>query len=264
MNLSIVAQSGWGKSHTAQEKAEMNLPRADFGVVLDRDDEYRGLVLGGFARWAVAGPDELSMTVEDWVRVIRRNKKIVLASYHLDGEQWRSVVAKVGMATRRLYEQIQQKVKLFLLIDEAHEVAPQDKGFPDPIAKIATMGRGEGVSTIWVTQRPAQVDKEVLGQCTAQYAGGFAEKNDLDAISISTYPVEVHDWRVERVPGLPGEICTSEGEPLSLRKFVDEQGEVVGSEWIYSDDTGELWRETRDGSRMTTTHYGNSGWRLAV
>lgn len=267
VNLGIFGQSGWGKSHTAQEKAELNLPDVDYAVIFDYKDEYRGLVTAGLTRWGIAGPRERTMSVTDWRRYFERNKKVTLARYMLDDDEWQHVVARVGLAFRRIYEESRVPAKILILIDEAHAVAPQETGFPDAVGKIAVLGRGEGVSTIWVSQRPAMVDKNIVSQCTAMYAGGFTEENDRDALGVE-YPTVLHNPKAQ--PGMlerysiPDELRTADGSVAPVRKFTNAQDNVVASEWIYSDERGELWREKRTGDRMQTTHYGHDGWRLKV
>ena len=263
MNLGIVAQSGWGKSHTTQEKIEKNLPNVDLGIIFDHDDEYRGLVKAGFANWSIAGPKEIAHSVDYWVNFILSNKKVVMARYMLSDNEWRHIIGMIGKAFRRIYEQSTKLLKVMIVIDEAHTVAPQDSSYPDSITDIATAGRGEGVSTIWITQRIAKLCKDIVSQFNAIYAGGFTNKNDLDALPIE-YPQIVHNpLYLDEIKSLPSELHSNEG-PFSLRKLTDNEERVIGQEFIFSDETGKRWRELRKGNNMKSTHYGSQGWRLDV
>lgn len=263
MNLIIAAASGWGKSHTAQEKLEKNLPDVDFAAIFDHDDEYRGIVKAGLAKWYIAGPNEVDIPVDEWVRIFLTNKKLVIARYLIDSDEWRTIIAKIYLAFNRIYQYAGGKFKFLFAIDEAHDAAPQETAFPEEIGKIAVAGRGEMMSTIWITQRLAMLDKDIVGQCNARYLGGFQEKNDLDALPVG-YPKEVHNTEVEVVPNLPDELKTPDGEPIPLRKWADESGKPIGSEWIYSNDLGERRRDDRRQTNMSTTHYGFAGYRLDI
>lgn len=73
-------------------------------------------------------------------------------------------------------------------------------------------------------------------------------------------PTSTSTTTATRVPGLPSELH-ADGESNSVRKFT-EDGKTVGSEWIYSDDTGTRERrDTRD-LQMTAPHYGAQGMDL--
>lgn len=261
MNLLIAAQSGWGKSHTAQEKLERNIPDVDIVAVLDYDDEYRGLVKSGLCRWHPAGPEEAGKGDEFWFKQLVQNKKLVIPSYQLKRGQWRRVVANVGKAMRRIYQQTQSKYKMLICIDEAHTVAPQRASYPDAIDDIATAGRGEMMSGIWITQRMAKLNNTINTQCHAVYAGGFTDDSDYEKLSVS-YPNEVHNPKARNVPPLPEELQV-DGQNVPLRKW-EEGGSIVGSEWIYSDDHGRVRRDDRRNVDMQTTHYGNQGYRLEI
>lgn len=57
----------------------------------------------------------------------------------------------------------------------------------------------------------------------------------------------------------PDGLATDDGEAVSVRKWTDGTGHPVGSEWIYSDDSGT--QERRDTRRlsMESQHVGAEG-----
>lgn len=264
MNLLIAAQSGYGKSYLAQAKTEGNLPDADYFVCLDYDDEYRGLVeYFDDVKWHPLGPKELAVGPNEWADRLEEQPKLVMPRYMVDGDEWRHIAAQIGMACRLIYERTEGSETVLLLIDEAHAVAPQEQGYPEAIDKIAVAGRGEMMSCIWVTQRLAMLSKNVTGQCTARYLGGFMDQNDLNSLTVE-YPEHLHNPTVKHVPSCPEQLRTPDGEPLPVRKWTDDEGNVVGSEWIYSDDSGEWRRESTRDMDMKTTHYGKQGYKLKL
>jgi hypothetical protein len=146
--------------------------------------------------------------------------------------------------------------------DEAHVVAPQRGSYPDAIKKAAKVGRGEGLSTLWITQELQDIDNRIIGMWTDTILGGFKTESALDKLPIE-YPQEVHNLNIppSRCPTLPDELRV-DGESIPLRLFEDDHGSTIGSEWVYSRDGGEIERvDTRDVD-MQSTHYGSEGHSL--
>jgi hypothetical protein len=251
-------KSGWGKSWTCQWWTEDNAPDYEYLLVLDYKDEYRGLVKAGLANWGIAGPDEVGVGADAWREALERNKRLVLTRHRLRTEQWREVCAETIRAARSL------EGSVLIVIDEAHFVAPQSGKFPDVIEGLATTGRGERVSSLWVSQRLAKVDEDIISQMMVYLLGGFTSDADQDKIAgVVEYPVAVHNPQVSQVSRLPEELHADDG-PVPVRKFTDRSGSTVGSEWVYSTDKGEFRRiDTRDLS-MDSTHYGPEGESLST
>ncbi len=251
------AKSGWGKSRETQVWAEQNMAGDTFDgvVVLDFKDEFRGLVKAGFASFWGAGDDEAGWSAGHWRPVIERNPNLVIAKHdQMDAETWREQVCQPVVAACR------QLGDLLIVIDEAHYVVPQDGAIPDSISGLGTTGRGEGVSSILVTQRMQMIDEDFVSQLTAWMLGGFGSDNDRGKLGgiVDGYPVEVHNPTADRVPNLPEQLCV-DGEALPVRKYKNDAGQTIGSEWIYSNEAGELDRYDTRYSTMQSTHYGQSG-----
>lgn len=72
------------------------------------------------------------------------------------------------------------------IIEEAHNFAPEGGGRNNPAArviqKIATEGRKFNLGLMVITQRPAQVSKGVLSQCSTQAIFRLINQNDLNQI----------------------------------------------------------------------------------
>jgi DNA helicase HerA-like ATPase len=246
----VAAKTGWGKSWYAQAITEANAPEYPLLAVLDFKDEYRGLVEAGYAEWFIVGPDEAEWSTSRWTEFFALNPKVVLARYQLDADTWRETAGRIVAAARRLGK---QEGGAFIVIEEAHHVAPEKGGYPEAIKGLATTGRGEGASSLWSTQRLALLDETPNAQADEWLFGGFTNSNDLDKIGrVVDYPQEAHNPRNGRVPMLPEELLV-DGDPRSVRSF------DVGAEFLYSDDRGNLDRRDTREVTMRATHYGPEG-----
>ena len=253
------AKSGWGKSRETQVWAEQNMAGDTFDrvVILDYKDEFRGLVKAGFARYWGAGDVEAAWGTAEWRQVLTTegNENLVIAKHNqMDAETWREAVCEPVVAACR------QLGDTLIIIDEAHFVVPQSGTIPDSISGLGTTGRGEGVSSILVTQRMQMVDEDFVSQLTAWMLGGFGSDNDRTKLAgiVDGYPVEVHNPTAGRIPNLPAELRV-DGDALPVRKFQNDEGQTIGSEWIYSNESGELKRYDTRYSTMESTHHGQSG-----
>jgi hypothetical protein len=269
MHLLESAASGWGKSYLAHALIERNIKNRKYDrvVVLDYSDEYRGLCSkkhgpGLASHWFVGEREHAYFGVAEWTQMIEANEALVLARHGLNNAEWQEVATDVILACR------QSAHDVLIAIDEGHKVAPERKSFPDEIEDLATAGRVEGgaaTSSMWMTQRPAQMSKTIIGNCTARFLGGYESSNDLDAIKgVLEYPKEAHTSGGKRVPNLPESLYTEEGEPLSVRKWIDDDERVVDSEWIYSDDVGKVARRRSSWYSPECEHVGAEGKRIDV
>ncbi|WBE14027.1 packaging ATPase [Saline Natrinema sp. J7-1 virus 1] len=267
--VGFAATSGWGKGYNAQAWMEANLPDVDFAAVLDYKDEYRGLVKGtepsrpetDLCSWFIAGPDEVEKPVAFWRTLIEQAERVIIPRYRIDGDEWRQVCGNVAAAMRQLFED-HPKSSSLLAIDEAHAVAPQRGSYPEAIKKAAKVGRGEGLSTLWITQELQDIDNRIIGMWTDTILGGFRTEAALDALSIE-YPAAIHNTNLKpsQCPSLPSELQVN-GEDLPLRKFTDDAGDITGSEWVYALEGGEIERVNTANVTMHSHHYGNQGESL--
>jgi|GEM_PF-570049 len=263
LNLLLAAQSGWGKSFKAQHVIEKNLPEYDHVVVLDYKDEYRGLVKAGLASWWIGGPREAGWSSSTWHDFIASQRKLVVARHdQMQKGTWQSLCGSVIAGARRLGD-------VLIVVDEAHFVAPQSGKVPAPIEGLATTGRGEGASSMWVTQRPAKAEETVVSQCQARLLGGFESDADLSKVGgVIEYPEDLHNPQIRgEIHGVPDVLRPAGREtPVSVQKHENEQGDTIGSEWVYSDNTGERERRNTEGvaAEMESTHYGRQGKGIKV
>jgi len=237
----VLAQSGWGKSWLAQQDTETNLRNVDYAVILDYKDEFRGLSKEGLTRWAAIGHNEATLSESAVREFIRENERLVLARA-VEPEPWREFAGKVSTAVQAT------DGTALVVIDEAHFVAPQRQSYPDAVRELATTGRGNGVSSTWVSQRPQELDETPISQADARYLGGFTSDRDLGKLAgVVPYNVAVHNPQESTITG-------QFDRPVSREKADD--GTLVGSEWIYSTADGKVKRINTANLSMESTHYG--------
>ncbi|UWG46582.1 HerA helicase [Halanaeroarchaeum sp. HSR-CO] len=253
MRQLIAAQSGWGKSYVGQATVENNLEDVEYTAILDYKDEFKGLVKSGLASYVAVGDREAALSPQAWAQVFQRNRTVVLARA-VDQDTWRQVVARVAASMRLLDGQG------LVVVDEAHSVADQQSKLLEAIKLLATTGRG-GVSSIWITQRLQELHNTVISQTNAALFGGFKSQSDRNRLG-AEYNEAVHNPLADGpIYDLPEALHHPEDGPVPLRKR-EEAGQVVMSEWIYSDDSGTMHRKNSANIDMQSPHYGGSDHEL--
>ncbi len=262
MNLLFAAASGYGKSYHCQAFVEENTENYDHLILLDYKDEYRGLVKAGFCKhWLIGQREHTHFTTRHWRELLAQNPRLVLARQTgpdgLDIPEWRETCGRIVGVLDSL------EGSVLVVVDEAHWVAPQREQAPDPITSLATTGRGEKKSAMWVTQRITEIEETVIAQCTARMLGGFESDNDLKKIKpVLDYPARAHKTGGHRVPGLPDDLHAPDEGAISVRKWTETnagQTRVTASEWLWSDDAGNMDRVNTGELSMQSQHVGASG-----
>ncbi|WP_121822862.1 P-loop NTPase family protein [Halostella salina] len=255
MNTAFGAKTNWGKSYGAQAYTERNAPEVDRVIMVDYKDEFGGLVESGLLQRLTVPPGTTNLDIDDWHRILDGSGSLQLARKGCTDEQWREAIAPLLVALSQRDETV------FIVIDEAHRLAPQRGSYPNAYDTLATTWHGDGMIVVWVTQRWAKLDEDIVSQCQSSLLGGFRSPADLGKIESVEYPVEVHQSTADRVDvPLPDQLLV-DGEPLTLRRHTDDAGHTVGSEWIYSDDT-TLRRVDSRQWELQSTHYGSDRKRI--
>lgn len=254
--------SGWGKSYHGQAIIEASVPDFNFVVILDYKDEYRGLVKSGYVSHFIVGPKELAWDVDDWRAFLQANPKVTLVR-HLSDSDWREVCGRIIQAARDLAG---ASTPTLVAIDEAHVAAPESGSYPEATANLATTGRGEGASSLWMDQRLAKLDKDVVTQADETIIGGFMRKQDRRQVE-AEYPIDIHNPQKTSVPGIPEALQADDDPTAPLRRFTEigDDGEehTVGSEWAYANDKGEMARRDTSSLSMESAHYAPEGHAIS-
>ncbi|QSG06462.1 ATP-binding protein [Halapricum desulfuricans] len=255
MNEAVGAKTNWGKSYAAQYLAEQNIDEFEGLVILDYKDEFTGLVeeYDDVRRLTIPSGAQ-NISPEKWAEKVDENPKVQLARTTATTEEFREVAGNVAEALS-LWEKT-----AFVVIDEAHKVAPQSQA-PDPLVTLATTWHGDGYGVLWITQRWAEIETTIVAECEASMLGGFRDPNDLGRIEAVEYPPEVHQSISTRVDRAVPEELLVDGEPLTLRRFEDDEGHTIGSEWVYADDTTLRRVDSREWE-LQSTHYGSDRKRI--
>jgi hypothetical protein len=214
------------------------------------------LVKSGLLKRLTLPTGATRLSPEDWHTILDQGEDLQVVRAGCTDEQWRKSIAPLIFALSERSE------STFLVLDEAHRLAPQGSKYPSQFDTLATTWHGSGMGVLWVFQRFAKIDKDILSQCTTSVLGGFQSGADIDQVEAVEYPAEVHLTNSERVhQSLPEELLV-DGEPLTLRRFTDDNDLTIGSEWIYSDDT-TLQRVNSQEWEMNSTHYGTDRKRIS-
>lgn len=68
-----------------------------------------------------------------------------------------------------------------VVIDEV-QLFTNPHGMPEYLKNLLFMGRHQGISVMAITQRPSQINKNILSQSAHVYVGQLHERNDLKAV----------------------------------------------------------------------------------
>lgn len=180
----IIGQSGSGKSYLAgviiEELCRTGLPFA----IVDTEGEYASLKSA--FKIVLIGRDNADLDLDvDLAKLFRSsiegNVPLVFdLSEVVDKE------AYVDKLLTTLYG-IEDKMRspYLLIIEEADKFAPQVvRKERNPVEEISVRGRKRGLGLLVATQRPANISKNVLAQCSYGFIGKLTTENDIHAVDI--------------------------------------------------------------------------------
>jgi len=187
----VLGASGSGKSWYAGYLMERILEDGndegetfDFAAHLDYKDEELGLSATDLDEY-----DSLYTTIKvdpdtyenaNWLRVLYRHGQIRLVPVDLTLDQIRDLYGIIAKAAMKLGREGAGSV--FVSCDEAHHVVPQVNNMDERVETLLTTGRGFGVESLHITQRPALIHKTILSQCDKGVYFRMGEENDVKKI----------------------------------------------------------------------------------
>lgn len=180
----IIGQSGSGKSFlmgiVAEELGKLGLPFC----IIDTEGEYSSLK-AELPNLLIVGGDagDLPITVNmEKLFLSSITDSIPMVLDVSDVVQKQELVYK---ALSTLYAIEENSRKPFLvLIEEADKFAPQIVHQKiNIIEELSVRGRKRGIGLLIATQRPSNISKNVLSQCSYGFIGKLTIENDLNAIS---------------------------------------------------------------------------------
>jgi len=196
----ILASSGMGKSYLTGVILEETLENNMLVCVIDPEGEhftlaerYPMLIIGGEHAALPLEESAIDLYIETMLQ--HRLSAVFDLSEYLDEEQQQLY----GLIADALFNAEQQyRTKIRLVVEEAQIYAPQRMGgggapranknkkkMIDPVnasQKIAKRGRKRAIDSLWATQRPASLNKDILSQCNRFWFGGIQSEQDYKAI----------------------------------------------------------------------------------
>lgn len=192
--LSVSGSSGSGKSYlTTVLVEELN----DIGIpwlIVDPDGEYKSLKeLSGVALAAPDGDIHLNFPKTGWIdnclgRIEAGQGVIVdISDLAIDDQRWaytRLLTGLWNMQRSKRAEGLHEAMAL--IVEEAHLFAPQkrqsDAQSLEITTTIARRGRKHGINTVFVSQRPGDLEKDVLGQSNVRIIMRLDLQHDFEAV----------------------------------------------------------------------------------
>jgi len=181
-------KSGSGKSNSASVIVEELLEDGHACLIVDTDGEYYGLketyevlhATGDEEGDLQVGPEHADRLA---TLALEENVPVILdVSSFLDPDDAEELVGRVA---RSLFAKAKKLRKPFLLVvEECHEYIPQNGGgfAVDHITRIARRGRKHGLGLLGISQRPANVDKDVVTQGNLLIWHRLTYKNDTGVV----------------------------------------------------------------------------------
>ena len=179
----ILGQSGSGKSYLAgvilEELCKLRLPFC----VVDAEGEYYPL-RNAFQVIIVGGDNgDIGLEVDFYALFkssIQNNLPVIL-----DLSETLQKTEILNQALSELYK-VEEELNYpyLLLVEEADKFAPQAHRVTGMLEELAVRGRKRGIGLLIISQRPANIDKNILAQCAYGLIGKLAIENDINAVSI--------------------------------------------------------------------------------
>lgn len=189
----ILASSGMGKSYLTGVLMEETLEIGGLVCVIDPEGEHHTLA----ARYPmlVIGGDNGSLPlneerIEEYIEtILGKGVSVVFdLSDFIDSEQ-QDLFTLIVDALFRAEQGHRRKIRL--IVEEAQIYAPQT-GMSRPkdgslnslfvSQNVAKRGRKRALDSLWATQRPASISKDILSQCNRFWFGGIQADQDYKAI----------------------------------------------------------------------------------
>ena len=193
----VLASSGMGKSYLTGVMMEETLETGGLICVIDPEGEhftlaerYPMMIIGGEQAHLPLEVDAIDLYVDAMLKF--GMSAIFDLSEYLDDEQQQYY----GHIADKLFNAEQKyRRKIRIIVEEAQIYAPQRSGgssgssrkkqMMDPVVvsqKIAKRGRKRAIDSLWATQRPASINKDILSQCNRFWFGGITAEQDYKAI----------------------------------------------------------------------------------
>ena len=179
----VIGQSGSGKSYLigviTEELLRLKMPFC----IIDTEGEYATLK-ESFSMLVVGGPEQDVPLDTDFEKLFSRSIEGSVPVV-LDLSECVEKAEAAYAAITSLYK-VEEKMRrpYLVMIEEADKFAPQVvRPRINAVEELSVRGRKRGIGLIVATQRPSNISKNVLSQCSYGFIGKLTIENDLSAIS---------------------------------------------------------------------------------
>jgi len=222
----ITAMSGGGKSFATKVFCEEIFSAGYPLIIIDPEGEYASLrelyptiVVGG----SFADIPLTKTIIDHTIETVYSSKKPMIAIYDLNLLQPTEQQELAAIIQEKLFAAASRHHRpIFFIVEECQLVAPQtprkgqDTHSLDLSITIAKRGRKRGINSIWVTQRPASVSKDIITQCNLWLFGRVIHETDLNQLKpfLKNAKIEPTD-----IMELKNQFYLYDGSQTSLVKF---------------------------------------------
>ncbi len=178
----VIGQSGSGKSYLVGVIAEELSKAQRSFLIVDTEGEYKALK--GIAKVITIGAEDADLGLDvDYVNTLTQAMEFGMPIV-LDVSEVANKQEYVYGVLEKLYSIEETARKPFLvIIEEADTFVPQiTKQKINIIEEISVRGRKRGIGLMVATQRPANISKNVLAQCSYGFIGKLTIENDINAV----------------------------------------------------------------------------------
>lgn len=194
--LAVAGSSGSGKSYlTSILVEELNSIGVPF-LIIDPDGEYQslrqipGIVLAARREAGI----HLNWPNTGWItqclKALEEGQGVIVDISELETEDQRWAYTRLlqGLWERqRARRRLDQHQAMVLIVEEAHLFAPQKRAGEaatslELTVTIARRGRKHGINTVFVSQRPGDLEKDVLGQSNVRIIMRLDLEHDFNAV----------------------------------------------------------------------------------
>ncbi len=188
----IIGQSGSGKSYLAgviaEELCRLKLPFC----IIDPEGEYFPLrnafqlIIAGGAKGDVGLDVDFHALFKS---SIQNSLPVIIDMSEIDRKDdvLNSVLSELYLVEEEL------TTPYPVIVEEADKFIPQKGRANKMLEEIAVRGRKKGIGLMIISQRPANIDKNVLSQCSYGFIGKLVIENDIGAVSIFFQRQELKD-----------------------------------------------------------------------
>ncbi|MFW9924015.1 MAG: helicase HerA domain-containing protein [Candidatus Thorarchaeota archaeon] len=222
----ITAMSGGGKSYAAKVFCEELISAGYPLIIIDPEGEYASLreyyttiIVGG----SFADIPLTKTIIDHTLETVYTSQKPIVAIYDLNLLQPSDQQDFAVILQEKLFAVASEHRRpIFFLVEECQLVAPQiarkgqDTQSLDLSITIAKRGRKRGINSVWVTQRPASVNKDVITQCNLWFFGRVIHETDLAQLKpfLKNAKIETTD-----IMELKNQFYLYDGSQTNLVKF---------------------------------------------